>query len=421
MPTTAPTPVSGPLAANLQMLGQLVRNRRAELGLSIADAACGEDVSAATLARLESGKPVSTESMCKVLADFGLTTLVLPKTDAIDALRALGHAVRWHSMTRACTPAMQRNAAPEPVLDRTTPTLLLDYDGTLHIGNALLDSDGQITLDSGRPPLEFAPLLAEILRPYPIVEIVLTTSPSEPATEFSGVSYVTDNAAESLRRNVDQLRPFLGKGTALITSNSLGHRWVHGAASVELPRGRPKCNEGQRSTPSYEKEPRLRAGCWIGIVTGFRPLVSDTEIAQLMAFEPVARIREEWLGAAPPFPRSGLQYELEFTRATDPAFDHCSGWIGCSPDRTAFIFYNRDLYLIPMEAVIQLEVERVLPAKGSGGSSLRVQCRCHDAGQQTKTLTICSANGADDLDELAATVSRAIAKPLVRLPHVYDR
>ena len=73
-----------------------------------------------------------------------------------------------------------------------------------------------------------------------------------------------------------------------------------------------------------------------------------------------------------------------------------------------------------MAAVIQLQVERVLPAKGPGGSSLQVQCRCDYAGQQTKTLTICSANGADDLDELAATVSRAIAKPLVLLPHVYD-
>ncbi|MHC6050773.1 hypothetical protein ACYT84_03215 [Ralstonia solanacearum] len=245
-------------------------------------------------------------------------------------------------------------------------------------------------------------------------------SPNEPATELSGVSYVTDNATENLRRNVDQLQPFLGEGTALTTSNSVGHRWVYGAASVELHAWPLEMQRGPTLNPSYEKEPRLKAGCWIGIVTGFRPWVSETEIAQLMAFEPVARIREEWLGAAPPFPRSGLQYELEFTRMTDPAFEHCSGWIGCSADRAAFIFYNRDLYFIPMEAVVQLQVERVLPAKGPGGSSLRVQCRCDYASPQTKTLTICSAHGADDLDELAATVSRAIAKPLVLLPHVYD-
>lgn len=269
----------------------------------------------------------------------------------------------------------------------------------------------------------------EIETPHPFVKHLLWPlsakvspqfSPNEPATEFSGVSYVSDNAAENLRRNVDQLQPFLGEGTALTTSNSLGHRWAYGAASVELHAWPPEMQRGPTLIPSYEEEPRLKVGCWIGIVTGFRSWVSETEIAQLRAFEPVARIREEWLGAAPPFPRSGLQYELEFTRMTDPAFDHCSGWIGCSADRAAFIFYSRDLYFIPMEAVIQLQVERVLPAKGPGGSSLRVQCHSDYAGQQTKTLTICSANGADDLDELAATVSRAIAKPLVLLPHVYD-
>ncbi|WP_247539148.1 hypothetical protein [Ralstonia pseudosolanacearum] len=245
-------------------------------------------------------------------------------------------------------------------------------------------------------------------------------SPNEPATEFSGVSYVDDDAAENLRRNVDQLQPFLGEGAALSTSNSIGHHWVCGAASVELHVWPPEMQRRPTLNPSYEKEPRLKAGCWIGIVTGFRPLVSDTEIAQVMAFESVARIREEWLGTAPPFPRSGLQYELEFTRATDPTFDHCNGWIGCSADRTAFIFYSQELYFVPMEAVIQLQLERVLPAKGPGGSSLRVQCRCDYAGQQTKTVTICGAQGANDLDELAATVSRAIAKPLELLPYVYD-
>lgn len=280
-----------------------------------------------------------------------------------------------------------------------------------------------------RPHAVYDRDVIEIETPRPFVKRLLWPlsaqvspqfSPNEPATEFSGVSYASDNAAENLRSNVDQLQPFLGEGTALRTSNSLGHRWVYGPASVELHVWPPEMQRGSTLNPAYEKEPRLRAGCWIGITTGFRPWLSETEIAQLRAFEPVARIREERLGGVPSFPLSGLQYELEFTRLPDAAFDHRSGWIGCSADRTAFIFYSRDLYFIPMAAVIQLQVERVLPAKGPGGSSLQVQCRCDYAGQQTKTLTICSANGADDMDELGATVSRAIAKPLLLLPHVYD-
>lgn len=64
---------------------------------------------------------------------------------------------------------------PALVLDQPTPTLFVDYDGTLHRGRGLVDEGGQISLDSGHPPFEFAPLLAEMLAPYPDVQIVLTT------------------------------------------------------------------------------------------------------------------------------------------------------------------------------------------------------------------------------------------------------
>ncbi len=43
--------------------------------------------------------------------------------------------------------------------------LFVDFDGTLHAGYASTDESGQITLDSGRPLLEFAPLRIEILEP----------------------------------------------------------------------------------------------------------------------------------------------------------------------------------------------------------------------------------------------------------------
>lgn len=60
--------------------------------------------------------------------------------------------------------------------DRGTPTIFLDLDGTLHCGHAAMDEDGRISLDTGRPLFEFAPLLIDLLEPYPDVVIVLTTS-----------------------------------------------------------------------------------------------------------------------------------------------------------------------------------------------------------------------------------------------------
>ena len=59
---------------------------------------------------------------------------------------------------------------------RDAPTLFVDFDGTLHGGRAVIDTNGQVSLDTGRPLFEYAPLLIALLEPYPSVEIVLTTS-----------------------------------------------------------------------------------------------------------------------------------------------------------------------------------------------------------------------------------------------------
>ncbi|WP_414446775.1 HAD domain-containing protein [Burkholderia sp. 22PA0099] len=66
---------------------------------------------------------------------------------------------------------------PQIEFDNLTPTLFVDYDHTLHRGQGYVDtSSGEISLDTGNEPFEFAPILEQLLAPYPRVEIVLTTS-----------------------------------------------------------------------------------------------------------------------------------------------------------------------------------------------------------------------------------------------------
>jgi hypothetical protein len=92
---------------------------------------------------------------------------------------------------------------PKPILDRNTPTLFVDYDGTLHGGHGVVDGDGQVSLDSGRPLFEYAPLLVELLEPYPDVEIVVTTSWLETMSTETVLSYLPP---ELVRRVVDTTR-----------------------------------------------------------------------------------------------------------------------------------------------------------------------------------------------------------------------
>jgi hypothetical protein len=56
------------------------------------------------------------------------------------------------------------------------PTLFLNYGGVLNVGHGVVDHNGVVTLDSGRPLLEYAPYLVDVLTSWPQVQIVLTTS-----------------------------------------------------------------------------------------------------------------------------------------------------------------------------------------------------------------------------------------------------
>jgi hypothetical protein len=96
-----------------------------------------------------------------------------------------------------------KTATPQPIPERTTPTLFLDFDGTLHVGHAVVDADGQVSLESGGPLFEYAPLLVELLAPYPAVEIVLTTSWLDAMNDETVLAYLPP---ELSRRVIDTTR-----------------------------------------------------------------------------------------------------------------------------------------------------------------------------------------------------------------------
>lgn len=181
MPSLPPTPDPSlsPLAIDLPALGRLIHERRRECGLELLDAADYSDVDVTELSRIEDGQSASTDALFKVLRGFGLEMLIMQREDAGNALAEVGHPVNWHEVMQRRAPKPTHRAASaqsQLVMDNETPTLFVDFDGTLHVGNAYIDDADEITLDTGRPLLEFAPLLAELLAPYPKVEIVLTTS-----------------------------------------------------------------------------------------------------------------------------------------------------------------------------------------------------------------------------------------------------
>lgn len=170
-------PAACVLATDLKAIGKIVRDMRRAWAFDLLYASELMGSSVEELSRLEDGESVGSAALCKVLHNCGLAMLVMPKDDAVVAMSAVGHTGTPPWMRDASQAGVRpASRLGSLVLDNATPTLFLDFDGTLHVGHAYLDEDGKVTLDSGRPLLEFAPILAELLELYPAVEIVLTTS-----------------------------------------------------------------------------------------------------------------------------------------------------------------------------------------------------------------------------------------------------
>jgi hypothetical protein len=222
-----------PLASDLRALGRLIQHHRQQCELSLLDAADYLNVDIADLSRMEDGLCAGTESLFKVLNGFGLEVLVMKRDDASDALAAVGHTVNWYQVMEERS-LSRLSAAPSPfILDNMTPTLFVDFDGTLHVGNAYIGEDEEITLDSGRPLLEFAPRLVELLEPYPDVEIVLTTSWVRCLPEERVIAYLPPELRPRVVGTTSDIKPrrsYVLDGTErthVIASYAYGKRLAH--------------------------------------------------------------------------------------------------------------------------------------------------------------------------------------------------
>lgn len=231
-----PDSLSSPLAIDLPTLGRLIRERRRECGLELLDAAEYSDVDVTELSRIEDGQSASTDAFFRVLRGFGLELLVMQREHAGNVLAEVGHPVNWQEVMqrRAPKPTRQATSAqPQPVMDNETPTLFVDFDGTLHVGNAYIDDANDITLDTGRPLLEFAPLLVDLLARYPDVEIVLTTSWSRRLPEERVVAYLPPELRKRVVGTTCSIKPrrsYVLDGTErtyVIASYAYGKRLKH--------------------------------------------------------------------------------------------------------------------------------------------------------------------------------------------------
>jgi hypothetical protein len=112
--------------------------------------------------------------------------------------------------------------------------------------------------------------------------------------------------------------------------------------------------------------------------------------------------------------------QLEYVRDPSGYLPQLLGKLGHASDREALVFCTHQLFVIPAHEVLGFEVDRLLPAKGSGGSQLYVRCRTRSSGVSDKQFAITGNGSPDGLNELAQKLGALFGKPVELRPYEYD-
>ena len=263
------------------------------------------------------------------------------------------------------------------------------------------------------------PIVDRLLWPLS-AQVTPQFAPHMPATQLTGLVRVADDALENFRFAVRHFMPSLGPAATSSSANTIELCWHHEAARLRLVVWPPAMQRWAFANPAHERDPRLKTACLLSIETGFRPAATEVECGWLATFEAVAPIETGRMSDGAVRQTPAAERELEYVRKPPAEAAPLFGSVGFSADRTALIFYGAQLYLIALEDVVSFRVERMLPAKGPGGSRLAVECRTRCPGLETKRLTVTESQGIEDLNSLAAELSQKAARPFELGEYGYD-
>ena len=224
-----------------------------------------------------------------------------------------------------------------------------------------------------------------------------------------------DWARQSLALARQALEPALGEPEPDDTSNTYGWRWQFGPSQISIICFPPLLqHEGMlgNSNSVNKAEPRTKTACHVTIETGYRPPCTEAERAAIAAFIPALPLGgTEDPAIVGTYPIS--QYTLHYVREPVPGFERTVGHLGRSADGRLLIFATSELRIVPIEDAQAIEVERIRPARGSGGAY--VSLRCARPGATPRRIQLFGENGAppDALNEHAERIAEWIGIPCI--------
>ena len=245
--------------------------------------------------------------------------------------------------------------------------------------------------------------------------------PQFPITHFSSLVSHGDHAHQNIERTAEFLGASLGPATVGKRWNTLVARWRSGIAEISLTVWPPEWQSGMPSNSAEDRNPRLRTACRVYATSSFRLRLSEREKAWVAGLEPL--IFDGEVGSARnaiPGTEAPNETQLEYVRDPENWADgrHCT--LGVPSDDKALIVVSNQLFVIPADAIIRLEVIRMTPAKGGGGSTLAALCRTAAPAVDGQSIFLAQHADPDGLTAFAQHLGRRLGAPVEISPYYPD-
>lgn len=235
-----------------------------------------------------------------------------------------------------------------------------------------------------------------------------TIPPQFPISQFSGLVWFGDDAEVNLRRTAVYIAESLGAAPIGQRWNTMVAEWQCDMAGITLTAWPPHLQSHGLNNPAHERNPRLRFACHVHVETGFCLALTADERRWV---ETSTMLRALPTRGNPPQSSAPHENDLEYVRRLEAGTQMETG-LRLSGDGKALVLVSSHLFVIPRRRVRRLEVMRLTPAKGPGGSSLHAICDSAAPNPRGQSLFLAEDPKTDGLNGFATELSRQLDCPL---------
>jgi hypothetical protein len=228
-----------------------------------------------------------------------------------------------------------------------------------------------------------------------------------PPISFSALISSDAEARRNHQKTLESLSAVLGEIPAdKSASNTIGHIWHFETAALEIVTWPPELNR-HHVNPATSKHPELAHFCQLRLTNGYRPPLTPQEQAWVREVTPFAHQTPDTRPDVVPFDLPWNGANRAVYRWLPPAWHGRHVGVATSRDRQALVGIDRiHAFVVPRADLRAVRLDHILPARGSGGSSLAVDYVNRFAtAQPTGKLRIFRASKVDGLDRLADEVA----------------